>query len=125
MAAVLKDFGTVRRFRAGTGEPDSTLGEVKLADYLKREGYRVVYVGGAPPAEGRERHMAEHVLSELRRQAANVVATGEGKVLAYAGNPRTQAALEQAGIAVTVFPGLALMGANGGPHCLTQPLERE
>lgn len=127
MLPVLEKLGRVRRYKAGTGEPDASVDNLKLVDYLRREGYKLVFVGGAPP-EGRpgklQKHMAESVLSELRRQAANVLAIGPGKVLAYAGNRHTQKALQDAGIEVQPFTGEEIMRNNGGPHCLTQPLER-
>jgi arginine deiminase len=124
MAAVLRDLGRVRRYRAGSGELDPSLGDLKLVDYLKGRGIKVVYVGGDVPSSGLEKHTAERVLFELRRQAANTLAVAPGRVLSYAGSPHTRQALEQAGIAVETFPGSEIMRANGGPHCLTQPLER-
>ena len=57
---------------------------------------------------------------ELRRQAANVVQARPG----YAGNSATKAALEGDGIAVDTFGARELWAWHGGPHCLTQPLER-
>jgi len=125
MANQLKDLGKVRRYKAGSGELDSTFGDLKLVDYLKKENYRVIYVGGVPPEKSDvEQHMAEVVLAEFYRQAANVVAVAPGKVLAYAGNRHTQKALIDAGYEVQPFPGSEIMRNNGGPHCLTQPLER-
>jgi arginine deiminase len=61
---------------------------------------------------------------ELRRQAANVVQARPGRVIAYAGNPATKAALERDGVAVDTFEARELWAGHGGPHCLTQPLER-
>jgi arginine deiminase len=124
MAAALRDFGKVRRYKAGSGELDATVGEVKLVDYLNGAGFRVVFVGGAVPEANAEQFVAERVLKELRRQAANTLAVAPGKVLAYAGNRHTQKALDEAGIEVLPFPGGEIMRNNGGPHCLTQPLER-
>jgi arginine deiminase len=125
MAAALRDFGKVRRYKAGSGEPDSSVGEVKLVDYLKGAGFRIVFIGGAVPETNAEQFVAERVLRELRRQAANTLAVAPGKVLAYAGNRYTQKALDEAGIEVLPFPGSEIMRNNGGPHCLTQPLERQ
>lgn len=121
---LLKDLGLVRRYRAGSGEPVKLPAEMKLVDYLRELGLQVVFVGGTPPEQDSERHFAETVWRELGRQAANTVALAPGRVLAYAGNPATQRALEQAGVEVVTFAGHDLMRANGGPHCLTQPLER-
>lgn len=120
----LARLGHVTRYQAGTGAKDPSLGDIKLVDYLRAQGIRVLFVGGTPPETGREKHLAENVLREFRRQAANVVAVAPGKVLAYAGNPLTQKTLQEAGIEVLTFPGQEIMRHNGGPHCLTQPLER-
>lgn len=124
MAAAVKDLGRVRLFQAGTGQQDGSIGELKLVDWLRKNGYEVVFVGGAPPASGVEKHAVETVLPEMRRQASNVVALGPGKVIAYGGNPRTRQALADAGVEVLTFDGLEIMRNGGGPHCLTQPLER-
>jgi arginine deiminase len=61
---------------------------------------------------------------ELRRQGANVVQARPGRVIAYAGNPATRAALEADGVGVDTFEARELWAWHGGPHCLTQPLER-
>jgi arginine deiminase len=120
----LARLGSVEVFLAGIGKKDEAVGDIKLADYLRARGYKIVLVGGDPPAAGRERHAAEVVLKELRRQASNVVAVAPGKVVAYQGNPFTAKALASAGIEVIAFNGTELARQNGGPHCLTQPLER-
>lgn len=121
---VLARLGSVEVFLAGTGRKDETVGDIKLADYLRARGYKLIYVGGEPPQSARERHASEVVLKELRRQASNVVAVAPGKVVAYQGNPHTAKALTSAGIEVLPFDGTELARQNGGPHCLTQPLER-
>lgn len=119
----LEKLGTVAHYRAGSGEAVEMPPGTKLVDYLKSLGFRVIRVGGA--LEGnQEKHMTSRVLRELRRQAANVVAVAPGKVLAYAGNPFTQRALEAAGVEVQTFAGQEILRNGGGPHCLTQPLER-
>jgi arginine deiminase len=120
----LKDFGRVRRFRAGTGEEDKTLGEMKLVDYVRRRGYEVHFVGGTPPAKPEFGYLFEVVLAEHARQAANVVATAPNAVIAYDGSARTIEALRRGGVQVSSFPGRELWIGNGGPHCLTLPLER-
>lgn len=122
--AFLKDFGRVRHFRAGSGAEDETLGEIKLVDFVRKRGYDVQFVGGPPPKSPDFEYLFEVVLAEHARQAANVVATGPGKVIAYDGSPRTNKALEVAGVQVATFPGRELWMGNGGPHCLTLPLER-
>lgn len=121
---MLARMGSVEVFLSGTGKKDESVGDVKLADYLRARGYKLLYVGGEPPQAARERHAAEVVLKELRRQASNVVAVAPGKVIAYQGNPHTTKALTGAGIEVLPFNGTELARQNGGPHCLTQPLER-
>jgi len=93
-------------------------------DGLRKNGYSVVNVGGLPPSTGAEKHAVEVVLPEMRRQASNIVALAPGKVVAYGGNPRTRQALLDAGVEVLTFEGSEIMRNNGGPHCLTQPLER-
>ena len=62
---------------------------------------------------------------EYEGMACNVLATAPGRCIMLAGNPITQARLEEAGIAVETFPGddLCLKG-GGGPTCLTRPLLR-
>lgn len=124
MAASLKDLGKVKLFRAGTGLQDESTGELKLVDWLRKNAYTVVFTGGTPPDSGLEKHAAEVVLPEMRRQASNVVALAPGKVIAYGGNPRTRQALAEAGVEVLTFEGYEIMRNSGGPHCLTQPLER-
>lgn len=124
MAASLRDIGRVKLFKAGTGLPGALPGDLKLVDWLRANGYTTVFVGGPPPDSGVEKHAAEVVLPELRRQASNIVAISPGKVIAYGGNTRTQRALLDAGVEVLTFEGHEIMRNNGGPHCLTQPLER-
>jgi arginine deiminase len=125
LAAPLRDLGRVRVYKAGSGELEKPAGDAKLVDWLRARGYRVVFVGGPKPRDmSSEQHFTERVIRELRRQAANVVATAPGRVLAYTGNTHTVGALRDAGIEVDTFTGNAIMRNGGGPHCLTQPLER-
>jgi arginine deiminase len=120
----MKDFGLVRLFRSGTGDEDLSVKDMKLVDYVRTHGYTVHFVGGDPPNEDSIRHLFTTVLQEHHRQAANVVATSPGRVIAYEGAPVTHAALRLAGIEVTTFPARELWPFDGGPHCLTMPLER-
>lgn len=55
----------------------------------------------------------------------NVLALGPRIALAIAGNDQTRRRMESAGVDVRVFPGdeLCLKG-DGGPTCLTRPLDR-
>jgi arginine deiminase len=122
---MLKDFGRVTLFRAGTGAKEDQ-GQMKLVDWVRKAGWKLTWVGGTRPAgdEPAFQHMLGTVHPELRRQAANVVQAQPGRVIAYAGNPVTKAALEADGIAVDTFGARELWAWHGGPHCLTQPLER-
>ncbi|MFN7176634.1 MAG: arginine deiminase family protein, partial [Thermaurantiacus sp.] len=122
---MLKGFGKVTLYRRGSGARDA-LGDLKLVDWLRQERYRLTWVGGQRPrgeAEG-FRHFMQVAYPELRRQAANVVQAQPGRVIAYAGNPATRAALEADGVGVDTFEARELWAWHGGPHCLTQPLER-
>jgi arginine deiminase len=120
----MKDLGLVRLFRAGSGEEDTSIKDMKLVDYVRSRGYQVHFVGGELPSTEIIRHLFTTVLYEHERQGANVVATAPGHVIAYEGAPQTHAALRRAGITVTTFPGRELWPWEGGPHCLTMPLER-
>ncbi len=121
----LKEFGKVSLFRAGSGERED-LGDIKLLDYVRSQGYKVTYTGGRQPDDSRESFQAlmSDTLGEQRRQASNVVATAPGAVISYAGSPRTKAALERDGVQVSTFEARELWAHHGGPHCLTMPLER-
>jgi arginine deiminase len=55
----------------------------------------------------------------------NVLALGPRRALALAGNPRTRRRLEDAGVEVLVYTGEEISRkGDGGPTCLTRPLER-
>ncbi|MGC2030680.1 MAG: arginine deiminase family protein [Steroidobacteraceae bacterium] len=120
----MKDFGLVRLFRAGSAEEDTSVSEMKLVDFVRSRGYTVHFVGGEPSTTEPIRHLFTTVLPEHEQQGANVVATSPGHVVAYEGATQTQAALRRAGIHVTTFSGRELWPRDGGPHCLTMPLER-
>jgi N-dimethylarginine dimethylaminohydrolase len=62
---------------------------------------------------------------EFESMGANVLALAPRICVMVAGNPRTQAAIERAGIEVRVYDGddISLKG-GGGPTCLTRPLVR-
>jgi N-dimethylarginine dimethylaminohydrolase len=124
--AMLKDFGRVALFRAGTGKRED-LGDRKLIDHLRdTRKPRITFVGGARPSNPTEayHHFMTVSYPELRRQGTNVVQARPGRVIAYAGNPATRAALEADGVGVDTFEARELWAWHGGPHCLTQPLER-
>jgi arginine deiminase len=122
---MLKEFGKVTAYARGSGKVD-TLGDMKLVDWLRGERYRLTFVGGSRPSGDQAgfTHFMDVAYPELRRQAANVVQAVPGRVIAYAGNPATKAALEADGLAVDTFEARELWAWHGGPHCLTQPLER-
>jgi len=63
--------------------------------------------------------------SEFETMACNVLAVAPRKGLMLAGNPKTRALLERAGVEIHTFLGeeISLKGA-GGPTCLTRPLVR-
>ena len=121
---MLKEFGRVTLYRAGTGKKED-LGEAKLVDHLRAQGCRFTWVGGARPAADQDAYAAFMATGypELRRQASNIVQRRRGRVIAYAGNPATKAALESDGITGDTFAARELWAWHGGPHCLTQPLE--
>lgn len=122
---LLKDFGKVSLYRRGTGKKED-LGDVKLVDHLRSQGYRFTWAGGPRPASDQDAfdHFMAVTYPELHRQACNVVQVRPGSVIAYDGNPATKAALRADGISVTATPARELWAWSGGPHCLTQPLER-
>lgn len=121
----IKGFGQVQIYAAGTGKLVE-MDEMKLVDYVRERGYRITWVGGQRPEDSDAgfRHFMRHTLRELRSQAANVVTTAPGQVIAYSGNPLTQSALEADGIRVASFATTELVRGNGGPHCLTMPIAR-
>lgn len=83
---------------------------VRLLDLLHERGVRIVEV-------------AEEDFDTL---GPNVLAVGPRSVLAIAGNDRTNDNLRAAGVAVRTFHGehICKIG-DGGPTCLTRPLERD
>jgi arginine deiminase len=81
-----------------------------LAAALEVDAVRVVEVAGA---------------DEQWTLAANTLALGPGRVLAYHHNPRTNEELAAAGVEVLTVPGTELVRGHGGPRCLTCPLTRD
>ena len=62
---------------------------------------------------------------EFESMACNVLALGPRRALTLDGNPETRRRLEAAGVDVTVYAGEELSRkGDGGPTCLTRPLER-
>jgi N-dimethylarginine dimethylaminohydrolase len=63
--------------------------------------------------------------SERATQACNVLALGNNRLVAIEENAKTNALLKKAGFEVATIPGKELcLNGNGGPTCLTRPLER-
>lgn len=57
--------------------------------------------------------------------ACNVLALGEGRLLAIEENPRTNQRLREAGFEVLTFPASEIgINGGGGPTCLTRPIWR-
>jgi N-dimethylarginine dimethylaminohydrolase len=69
--------------------------------------------------------LVEVPTEEFESMGTNVLALAPRRCLALAGNPRTRAALERAGVEVVEYEGqeISVKGA-GGPTCLTRPIRR-
>lgn len=78
--------------------------------------------------EAREFRLIEAPFDEFEATgtlSTNVLTTRPGKCIMLDDIPRTRAAIEDAGIAVSVFHGNALcIGCEGGPTCMTRPILR-
>jgi N-dimethylarginine dimethylaminohydrolase len=81
---------------------------VRLAQLLAERGIDVVEV----PAD------------EFESMGANVLALGPRRALVVEGNPVTRRRLEAGGVEVVAYRGNELSKGDGGPTCLTLPLER-
>lgn len=82
---------------------------VRLVDLLEERGVAFVEVPD----------------DEFETMACNVLALGPRRALALDGNPETRRRLEAAGVEVLVYSGEELSRkGDGGPTCLTRPLER-
>jgi dimethylargininase len=63
---------------------------------------------------------------EFDSMGANVLALGPRVALALEGNPATRRALEAAGVDVRTYTGMEISRkGDGGPTCLTRPLDRD
>jgi N-dimethylarginine dimethylaminohydrolase len=73
----------------------------------------------------REIALVEVPEGELDAQGPNVLALAPRVALALEGNPETRRRMEAAGVDVRTFSGeeISLKG-DGGPTCLTRPLDR-
>lgn len=119
---VIPKVGWLTHYAADTGEA-TELG-TKLVDWMREQGFTIVYVGGPRGELPLEKYVLERAMLELRWQGANVVQLRPGKIIAYAHNTHTNQALRDAGIEVITFPGDSLSMREGGPHCLLMPLVR-
>jgi N-dimethylarginine dimethylaminohydrolase len=82
---------------------------VRLVELLEQHGIRFVEVPD----------------DEFETMACNVLALAPRVALALAGNDKTRRRLEAAGVEVLVYSGEELSRkGDGGPTCLTRPLER-
>jgi len=73
----------------------------------------------------REISIVEVHEEEFDSMGANVLALGPRIALALEGNPMTRRALEAAGVDVRTYAGAEISRkGDGGPTCLTRPLER-
>jgi len=82
---------------------------VETVELLKARGYKFI----------------EIEYSERDTLACNVLALGNGRLLAIAENAKTNAKLRAAGFDVRTFPGSELcINGGGGPTCLTRPILR-
>jgi N-dimethylarginine dimethylaminohydrolase len=82
---------------------------VRLVQLLEDRGVNMIQVPG----------------DEFDSMGCNVLALAPRVVLALDGNPETRRRLEAAGVEVRVYSGEELSrNGDGGPTCLTRPLER-
>jgi dimethylargininase len=81
---------------------------VRLVQLLEERGVGIVEV----PAE------------EFETMGSNVLALGPRRALAVEGNPETRKRMERAGVEVVTYTGEQLSKGDGGPTCLTLPLQR-
>lgn len=74
--------------------------------------------------EARGVELVEVPADEFQTMGPNVLALAPRVGLAVEGNPQTRRRLEQAGVEMTVYRGRELSKGDGGPTCLTFPLNR-
>ena len=123
-SATCRTSGAFVVYRAGSGDEDVSVKDLKLVDYVRRQGYDVVHVGGPPPSApglrvpGRGRSSRTRAAGRQRRR--HRAAAGHRLRRRHA---HTRGAARR-GRAVSTFDARELWPWNGGPHCLTLPLER-
>jgi dimethylargininase len=82
---------------------------VETVELLRERGFRSVQIEA----------------SERATLACNVLSLGNGRLLALAENPKTNAQLRKAGFDVRTFSGSEVaINGGGGPTCLTRPILR-
>jgi len=101
---------------------------MKHANFLHEElEMKIINVGGNVsdnPAE-QLKHLIETVIPETRFQAGNIVVIKPNDLIMYKENTKdTQLELKRSRLNVCTFQGYELSKWNGGPHCMTLPLER-
>ena len=75
--------------------------------------------------DARDVQVVEVPDEEFPTMGPNVLALGPRKALAVEGNPITRGRMEAAGVEVITYPGEHIsLNGDGGPTCLTRPLER-
>jgi arginine deiminase len=116
------EVGWVTLYEAGTGN-ERPLG-MKLVDYARSQGWKIIPVGGDKEGMEEDKWMLERVMHEQRWQGANIAQLGPSRVIAFQHNTHTNEALRRAGIEVSTIPGEWLALQHGGPHCLILPLVR-
>ena len=125
---LIAGFGSIQQFRASSGDSDPSVEGLKLVDYLHTRGFRVTYIAGAKRLDLDQwlddAARTGVIFPTRERQAANMLATAPGVMLAFGGAERTHAALRSDGVCVSLITGHEMWRGYGGPHCLTLPLER-
>jgi arginine deiminase len=119
---LMPGVGWVTKYEAGTGK-GNPLG-MKLVDYARSQGWKVIPVGGDREGMEEDKWVMERAMYEQRWQGANIAQLGPGRVIAFQHNTHTNEALRRAGIEVSTLPGELLALRHGGPHCLILPLVR-
>ena len=83
---------------------------VETVDLLKSRGYMLIEIDS----------------SERETLACNVLALGNGRLVAIQENRKTNRRLREVGFEVHTFPGSEIcINGSGGPTCLTRPLLRD
>ena len=115
---LIKKTGWVTLISAG----DAVVQEVdmKLVDYLKNRGLHVEF---SSPHTG---NLSDAVLAAagMKNQAANIFAVSPGNIIVFEEAGLCAKRMMDLGVIVQAVPSAYLCRWNGGPHCLTLPLQR-